>query len=454
MRARLGLTPAYSARARLSRLLGDGNTVAAYRAGFQLTGSSSASAWASYVGDTKYLVIPDAINSTASTPASAATRQTGDLAMVFRCALDDWTPGALGLLGGTWNGSTGYCAYIGTDGVPHFVWKPAAAGSVDKAATAAPVIANGATLYVAVTFDVDDGAGNNVLKFFTSSDGSTWTQLGSTVTTAGATDIGSTNNAFVIGNNTVYSQQLAGKYYSARLYGGIPAFLGGGASNTPVLQFNASDFSITSTNGETAVSSTTGETWTLVNTSSSIARIETSPTLLQATGANQPAINADGSLTTVSTASTTGQFMQTAAFTLNQPVTAYLVMTPTYNKAWYQVYFGGIAADSSLLYNPNGGTNLEMFAGGAAISAAGPSSAKHVFTAVLNGASSGWGVDGGALNTGNAGANNMGGITMAAWIDGSLRANATYWEVIVRNVADSAATQARIQTYLKQIYGT
>lgn len=59
--------------------------------------------------------------------------------------------------------------------------------AVSKSSTAAVPFADGTAGWVRVVHDVDNGAAGNDVKFYTSTDGVNWTQLGTTVTTAGTT---------------------------------------------------------------------------------------------------------------------------------------------------------------------------------------------------------------------------------------------------------------------------
>jgi hypothetical protein len=80
---------------------------------------------------------------------------------------------------------------------------------------AAVPFAEGAEGWVRVTFDVDNGASGNDVKFYTSTDGDTWTQLGTTKTSAGVTSIFNSTTTYEIGARTGQSEPLTG---GARIY--------------------------------------------------------------------------------------------------------------------------------------------------------------------------------------------------------------------------------------------
>jgi hypothetical protein len=71
---------------------------------------------------------------------------------------------------------------------------------------------------VRATHDVDNGASGNDVKFYTSSDGSTWTQLGSTVTSVGVTSIFNGSAPLVVsGHNDGTTFPFNGRIYYAEL---------------------------------------------------------------------------------------------------------------------------------------------------------------------------------------------------------------------------------------------
>jgi hypothetical protein len=126
----------------------------------------------------------------AETPDSTANSVTGDIDIRAKVSFDTWRPNAYQLIVAKWNSGVAqdrsYVFYVEQTanllGCLGFITS-ADGGSVVSAGThistiPAPAIPN-IPIWVRVTLDVDDGAGNNVCKFFTSADGITWTQLGS-----------------------------------------------------------------------------------------------------------------------------------------------------------------------------------------------------------------------------------------------------------------------------------
>ena len=76
-----------------------------------------------------------------------------------------------------------------------------------------------------------------------------------------------------------------------------------------------------------------------------------------------------------------------------------------------------------------------------------------VITVGLNGASSLLGIDKNTELTGDAGANNMGGLTIGASGSGANFANFQYQEIIVFDAAQDAATKLRLKNYLARVGG-
>lgn len=205
-----------------------------------------------------------------SSPDSATASITGDIDIRVNAALTDWTPAAITTLVAkslATGNQRSYFFGVKTDGTLQFQNSPdgTAAALVTSASSVAPTVSNGSALWVRVTVDVDDGSGNNVVKFYTSTDYNvsastgTWAQLGTTVTNVGTTSIFDSTALVEIGSrDTGTTQILTGKVFAAQIYSGI--------AGTKALQMNARDTFA----GDTAFPSfATGEVWT-VNGAASI----------------------------------------------------------------------------------------------------------------------------------------------------------------------------------------
>lgn len=114
------------------------------------------------------------------------------------------------------------------------------------------VVSDGQTVWVRATLDVNDGAGNRVYQFFTSPDGVNWTQLGTTITTAGTTSIFDSTSIVEIGSllaGTTFP--FSGSIQRVQIRNGIGGTLVGNFDPRA------------SGRGKTTVVASTGETWTL-----------------------------------------------------------------------------------------------------------------------------------------------------------------------------------------------
>ena len=253
---------------------------------------------------TKFLSLPGVTGNYASTPDSATLDITGDIEIVVRVALDNWTPTTEQGLVSKWLSTTnqrGYAFSITSTGQPIFYWSDlgtvtsSGGGSTSVTTTG---VTDGSALWLKVTFDVDNGAGGRDLKFWWAPDQvpepSSWTQLGTTTTTAGVTSIFANTEPLCIGQGqTSGISRAAGKFYRAIVRNGI-----GGST-----VFDA-DFTTRSI-GATSFTESTGKT---VTVNGSAAKIVDGTTYLYndgtsiATTATQATVGA----TTIVVASATG----------------------------------------------------------------------------------------------------------------------------------------------------
>lgn len=161
----------------------------------------------------------------------AALDVTGDLTLIVRFRLDDPTPaGSIYFLG---KGTT-YRMGMTSAGLMLLEWVDS--GAVTRTRTGdediRPLIA-AASPYLAATLDVNNGAAGHDVRWWYSWDGVSWTQIGTTVTTAGTTTIQNSSNALHIGGSTS-SNQVAGEWY----YAAVNDSLGtAGLPGIPTLNF-------------------------------------------------------------------------------------------------------------------------------------------------------------------------------------------------------------------------
>jgi hypothetical protein len=209
-----------------------------------------------------HLFLPGTAGNYASTPDSAAVSITGDIDIRVGVSATDVTDNQMLIckyVGGT--GDQGpYLQLVGL--IPFFGYSIASGSQRDIQATANLSWSNGDILYIRATLDIDNGAGGHDVRFYTSSDRVSWTQLGSTVTGSG-TEAQWDNAApwQISGYNNGTVAPFDGKVYYAELRNGIDG---------PVVA--AFDPSRADADATTFVAET-GETWTINQSGSPAAEI-------------------------------------------------------------------------------------------------------------------------------------------------------------------------------------
>ncbi|MEK0418298.1 MAG: hypothetical protein RI949_2304, partial [Pseudomonadota bacterium] len=209
--------------------------------------------------DPLYLSLPGTAGHYASTPDSVAASITGDIDIRVKCAPTDWTPAAfIPLVAKYAAGQYSYILYLNdlSDGKLLFNYTTDGSTPLSALATVGVGFTDGATGWVRATRQSSSGD----VKFYTSTNGETWTQIGTTVsTTAGSMFDGTAPLRF---GEVAAAQFFNGKVFQAQIYNTI-------GGTTPVVDFNPQRDAVTPTG--TITSSTTGEVWT-INGASSVVR--------------------------------------------------------------------------------------------------------------------------------------------------------------------------------------
>jgi hypothetical protein len=208
--------------------------------------------------DTGYVYLPGSVGDFLSVPDENALDITGDIDIRARIARDNWTSPHAAIIA-KWSESSSRSFFFRVEnntGRLNLFWTPDGtfASSIVKTSSVAPTVANGASLWVRVTLDVDNGASGNDVKFFTSNDGVNWTQLGTTVTTAGVTSIFAGTDPVRIGR-AVNTISFNGKVYAAQIWDGIE-----GSGGTKVLDI---DCDVITDGSATSFTAVTGQTVTI-----------------------------------------------------------------------------------------------------------------------------------------------------------------------------------------------
>ncbi|UJV42089.1 hypothetical protein [Streptomyces sp. AMCC400023] len=200
-----------------------------------------------------YLALPGASGDYASTPDAAALDITGDIDLRVRVALNDWTPAAESTLIAKYT-ATGnqrsYALAVTTAGALIFRWSED--GTVEKTETSSANLGGltaGATTWVRATLDADVGGTDAQVTFYTSEDGSTWTQLGAVQAVGAVTSIFASTAVLELGGQTLGTvNRLAGKVFRAQVLSGI----GGTSVAAPIASASSN-----------SVTDATPRTWTV-----------------------------------------------------------------------------------------------------------------------------------------------------------------------------------------------
>ena len=210
---------------------------------------------------TNYVYTPGVASNFLSVPDETALDITGDIDVRVRVALDDWTPSSINSIFNKWTAAgaqQSWFLYVLTDGTLRFSWSTTGSDTLDAVSTVATGIADGAVKWIRATLDVNNGASGRDIKFFTSDNGTTWTQLGSTVTQAGTTSIFSSTSGLQLGAISSTSFPVAGKFYRAQIFSDI-------TETTKVLDV---DTSVITAGSATSFTAVTGQTVTINRSSS------------------------------------------------------------------------------------------------------------------------------------------------------------------------------------------
>jgi hypothetical protein len=213
-----------------------------------------------FVSTGNYLYLPGIASNYASAPDAAPLDIVGDIDLRCKVALDDWTPSAVQYLISKANSATNrsYVLNVQINGTLSFSWTTDGINFINTASTVAPTVADGATLWVRATLSV---ASNYAVIFYTSPDGTTWTQLGTTVTGTGATSIFSGTSILEVGSLAA-TNNARGKFFRAQVLNGINGTVAFDANfENSITSLNQASFTESSTNGATVTINRSGSTF-------------------------------------------------------------------------------------------------------------------------------------------------------------------------------------------------
>jgi hypothetical protein len=169
----------------------------------------------------RFLHYPGESSSTKLTcPDSTQLSPVTDIDLRVKVGLDTWAQ-AGGSFIAKWitsGNQRSFRFFLGGDGKLNLSWSADGTAVLTRTSTVAVNFVDGATGWVRAMLDPDDGGGNHVVTFFTSPDGSAWTQLGTVVTTAGATGVYNSTAQVELGSHDDASSRMTDlNLYSAQL---------------------------------------------------------------------------------------------------------------------------------------------------------------------------------------------------------------------------------------------
>jgi hypothetical protein len=213
-----------------------------------------------------YVELPGVVGNNMTVPDAAAVDITGDICHIWHVRPADITPAAAVALGAKFSptgGNQSWRVTIETAGTIIYAWVDS--GGTTRSATSTVALsvngyADNQALHIAVTHDVDNGAAGNSVRFWTSPDATTWTQLGTTVTQAFTTSIFNSAAVVEIGSrSTNTASPFDGGIFRYRMNNGIGA---SGAVSTANVVLDV-DTSVLTDMAATSFTATTGQTVTI-----------------------------------------------------------------------------------------------------------------------------------------------------------------------------------------------
>lgn len=153
-----------------------------------------------------------------STPSATANQITGDISMLVQVALDDWTPATVQTLVAK-DGVTSQRSYafnVQTSGALRLNYSLDGTTITSITSTASTGFTDGTVHFVGVQREAATG----IVRFYTSEDGTTFTQLG-TQQTGTAGNLFNSTTPVQFGNLSSLAFELNGKIYDSHIYTGL-----------------------------------------------------------------------------------------------------------------------------------------------------------------------------------------------------------------------------------------
>ena len=348
-----------------------------------------------------------------STPNAVANQITGDIEIVVNAAFDNLA--TTYFLCSKIAGASNFAYEFTRDSNNKLVFSFSLLGAIqiDAVSTVIQPFSIGVKGWVKASRNSTTG---NVI-FSTSTDGITFTQLGTTVsTTAGSIFAGT--RTLGIGGSSAGSGALLGKIYRATVSNSI--------GGTPVVDFNPATYNASTS--QTQWTSATGEIWTIST--------GTATTGYKGQLVSRTIVQADG----------TDDYMRSGSVTVSQPSTSYScfrVLTVNTGKD----LFDGQTITTQNEFSA-GGT---LYAGlSASITSFNP--ARNLYSVNWNGISSNFKLNDNAISgsviTGTQG---ITGLVLFGYFDNTFVSNANLYTLFYSNVTDSGATRTATYNLIRSL---
>lgn len=199
------------------------------------------------------LSLPGTAGNYASTPDTVANSVgvSGDFDLRAKLTLPDWTPGSNMAIAAKWNSSStrSWRLMISSSGMQFSYTR--FGGSIISTTTRLTGLTDGTTGWVRITRVRSTG----VTTYYSSTDGSTWTNLGSTTADAGGGFFDSNGNLTIGAQEEFTTTMFNGKIHYFELRDAV--------DGTVVAKFDAEAVTPAGTRNPSSVVSSTGETWTI-----------------------------------------------------------------------------------------------------------------------------------------------------------------------------------------------
>lgn len=152
---------------------------------------------------------------------------TGDIDVRVKCQMSNWNDSVSSFIVGHFgnSGSRGWRLYKAANGYLVFDWTTDGT-TLQTAVNSGTWSMPSTAIWIRVTLDVDNGASGHAIKFYTSTDGSTYTQFGSTTTRAGTTSVYNvTGHPMEIGCRASTVDPFSGSIYEVHVLSGLDGYM-------------------------------------------------------------------------------------------------------------------------------------------------------------------------------------------------------------------------------------